>query len=225
MKTFSEILKALPGAEARQLVWVKRLYIGLLLCIVAVVALMTIGWHLKNPTLIKVGWIPIFIATILLMAQIAIDVRDTRKMVADSAGWIGGRLDRNFDEEKRVAILLANDPELRLKSMATRIDAEVISQEKWLDVFKPFSLLVPAVLIIVTSKYLSLSPEVQNMTQLVGAALISGLAVGAVSIYTALVKLRRLSSVLHHAVEIAEERKAVQLRKVSRKRESGSCRF
>jgi hypothetical protein len=220
MKTFSEILKALPGAEARQLVWVKRLYIGLLLCMVAFVALMTIGWHLKNPTLINVGWIPIFLATILLMAQIAIEVRDTRKMVADSAGWIGGRLDRNFDEEKRVAVRLANDPELRLKSMATRIDAEVISQEKWLDVIKPFSLLVPAVLIIVTSKYLNLSSEVQNMTQLVGAALISGLAVGAVSIYTALVKLRRLSSVLHHAVEIAEERKAVQLRKVSRKRGS-----
>jgi hypothetical protein len=218
MQTFSDILKALPGAEIKQLAWVRRIYIGLVFCVILFVILIVLGWYLNSPVLISAGYIPIVLAVICLIGQIALEVRDVRKMTVDAAGWIGSRLDQRYEEERVVAARLAEGKLFELKSMATRIDAEVLTQEKWLEVIKPFSILVPAVLLIVSSKYFDLPAAVQNFSQLVGAALISGLALGAVSIYSALVKLRRVASALHRAIGMAEEKKTVRFRKVSRQR-------
>jgi hypothetical protein len=218
MQTFSEILKALPGAETRQRDWERRIYIGLALCLIALVILIVIGRYLNSVTLIKAGYIPIAVALVGLVGLIGIDVKDVLKMTADAAGWIGNRLDQRYEEERVVAARLAEGKLSELKSMAARIDTEVITQEKWLEVIKPFSIFVPAVLIIVTSKFFDLPAGMQNFSQLVGAALIAGLALGAVSMYSALVKLRRVSSALHRAIGMAEEKKTAGFRKMSRRR-------
>jgi hypothetical protein len=141
-------------------------------------------------------------------------------MTVDAPGWIGSQLDQRYEKERVVAASLANNQLSELKSMAARIDAEVLTQEKWLEVIKPFSILVPAALIIFTSKYFDFPAGVQNFSQLFGGALMAGLAVGAMSIYSALVKMRRVSSALHRAIGMAEEKKTARFRKVSRRRGS-----
>jgi hypothetical protein len=218
MQTFSDILKALPGAETRQQVWGRRLFIGLVLCVIAFVILMALGWYLSSITLRYAAYVPLALANVCLIGQIALEVRDIREMMVDAAGWLGSRLDQRYEEERVIAASLAENQLPELKSMAARIDAEVLTQEKWLEVIKPFSILVPAVLIIVTSKYFDLPAGVQNFSQIVGGALIAGLALGAVSMYSALVRLRRASSALHRAIGMAEERNTAGFRKVSRRR-------
>jgi hypothetical protein len=218
MQTFSDILKALPGAETRQQVWGRRLFIGLVLCVIAFVILMALGWYLSSITLRYAAYVPLALANVCLIGQIALEVRDIREMMVDAAGWLGSRLDQRYEEERVIAASLAENQLPELKSMAARIDAEVLTQEKWLEVIKPFSILVPAVLIIVTSKYFDLPAGVQNFSQIVGGALIAGLALGAVSMYSALVRLRRVSSALHRAIGMAEERNTAGFRKVSRRR-------
>jgi MFS family permease len=220
MQTFSDILKALPRAEKGQKIWVRRLFIGLIFCVTMFVILMALGWYLHSDVLTSAGYISIVLAVICWAGQIALAARELRKMTADAAGWIGSRLDQRYEEERVIAASLAQNHLSELKSMAARIDAEVLTQEKWLEVIKPFSIFVPAVLIIVTSKYFDLPAGVQNFSQLIGAALIAGLGIGAVSIYAALVKLRRVSSALHRAIGIVEEKKTVGFRKVSRRRGS-----
>jgi hypothetical protein len=220
MQTFTDILKALPGTETAQTAWVRRSFIGLVFCVTVFVILMTLGWYLKSATLIHAGYIPIVLAFVCLLGQIAIEVWDLRKMTVDAPGWIGSQLDQRYEKERVGAASLANNQLSELKSMAARIDAEVFTQEKWLEVIKPFSILVPAALIIFTSKYFDFPAGVQNFSQLFGGALMAGLAVGAMSIYSALVKMRRVSSALHRAIGMAEEKKTARFRKVSRRRGS-----
>jgi ABC-type multidrug transport system fused ATPase/permease subunit len=220
MQTFSDVLKALPVAETGQTIWVRRLFIGLIFCVIMFVILMALGWYLSSPFLIFAGYIPIALAVVCWVGQIALEMRDLHKMTTGAAGWIGSRLDKRYEEERVIAASLAESHLSKLKSMTVRIDAEVLTQEKWLEVIKPFSILVPAVLIIATSKYFDLPAGVQNFAQLAGAALIAGLGLGAISIYSALVKLRRVSSALHRAIAIVEVRKTVRFRKVSRRRGS-----
>jgi hypothetical protein len=220
MKKFSEMLEALPGGAAQQIIWTKRIYIGQFACGIVYVLLLGAGWYLDNLTIVAVAYIPIILVTCGLIGQLIIEARDVWKMIADSAGWLGRRLDRRFEEEKQAASGLAGMAQPELRSLAARIDTEITAQEKWLDVLKPMTLLVPAILIITGSKLLNLGEAVQNTTQVGGAALIIGLAIGAVSMYSALVKMRRLSSVLHYAIAADEEKKAVRFRKVSRKRTS-----
>ena len=220
MQTFSDILKALPKAEKGQTTWARRLFIGLIFCVTIFVILMALGWYLHSAFLTSAGYISIVLAVICWMGQIALQAMELRKMTADAAGWIGSQLDQRYEEERVIAARLAQNHLSELRSMAARIDAEVLTQEKWLEVIKPFSIFVPAVLIIITSKYFDLPAGVQNFAQLAGAALIAGLGIGAVSVYSALVKLRRVSSALHRAIGIVEEKKTAGFRKVSRRRGS-----
>jgi hypothetical protein len=218
MQTFSDVLKALPVAETGQTIWVRRLFIGLIFCVIMFVLLMTLGWYFSSPFLVFAGYILIVLALVCWVGQMALGLWELHKMTRDAAGWIGSRLDKRYEEERVIAASLAENQLSELKGMTVRIDAEVLMQEKWLEVIKPFSILVPAVLIIATSKYFDLPAGVQNFLQLAGAALIAGLGLGAVSIYSALFKLRRVSSALHRAIAIAEEKKTVRFRKVSRRR-------
>jgi hypothetical protein len=140
-------------------------------------------------------------------------------MFGDSAGWIAGWLDKRFEEERIVASSLDNTKLPKLKRMLERLDSEIVTREKWMDVIKPFSILVPALLIIVTSDLLKLPEGLQSAIKLIGAALLSGLTIGAISISTGIVKLRRLSSTLHYAVNASTE-KLTGFRRVSRRRKA-----
>jgi hypothetical protein len=220
MQTFTDILKALPKVETGQKIWQRRIFIGLVICAVAFAILVALGWYLNSASLIYSGYIPIVLAWVCVLGQLVLEVRDYRKTIVDPAGWIGNRLDQQYEDERVVAGSLAENQLPELKSMAARIDAEILAQEKWLEVIKPFTILVPAVSIIVASRYFNLPAVVQNFAQLVGGALIGGLALGAVSMYSALVKMRRVASVLHRAISMAEQKKTPRFRKVSRRRGS-----
>jgi cobalamin biosynthesis protein CobD/CbiB len=86
MQTFSDILKALPAIKTGQSIWVRRIFIGLLICAITFVILVALGWYLKRVTLIHFAYIPIFFAAFCIVGQIALEVRDYRRTIVDPAG-------------------------------------------------------------------------------------------------------------------------------------------
>lgn len=222
MPTFKDVIKALPPVEEKQTVWIRRIYVILLVCVLVFVVLVLAGWITKRVTLIYASYIPVFGIFLCLLAYILFEARSMRKMLVNDSDWLGNWLDQKFEAEKHAADILLDGDVLELKRMAARVDAEITTQEKWLEVIKPFSLLIPAVLIISTSKYLMLPVPVQDAAKMIGAALVVGLSIGAVTTYSGLLKLRRLFSILNYAVCAIEDKKPISFRKVSRRRQSAS---
>jgi hypothetical protein len=218
MSNFSDILKALPSAKEESLPLLKHINIFMAVCFASFAILVGAGWYWNNVAVVYSAYIPLILLPLALVFQIFLDVRRQRKMFGDAAGWIAGWLDKRFEEEKLVASGLDKAKLPELKRMLERLDSEIVAREKWMEVLKPFSILIPALLIIATSDALKLPDGFQGSIKLVGAALLSGLTIGAISISTGIVKLRRLSSTLHYAVNAAEEEKVLEFRRVSRKR-------
>jgi hypothetical protein len=218
MSTFSDILKALPSAVEAQPPLLKYLNVFMAICCSVAAILIATGWFWDKIVLIYMALIPFALLLMALMLQQFLEIRRQRKMFGDSAGWIADWLDKRFEEEKRVVSDLGKEKLPELKHMLHRLDSEIVTREKWMEVLKPFSMLIPAVLIIVASDFLKLPDGFRGVIKVMGGALLSGFAIGAISISTGIVKLRRLSSTLHYAVNAADLEKKPGIRKVSRKR-------
>ena len=218
MSTFSDILKALPSAVEEQPPLLRHINVFMAICCSLAVILAAAGWFWDKIFVIYMAFIPLALLPMALVLQQFLEIRRQRKMFGDSAGWIADWLDKRFEEEKRVVSDLDKERLPELKHMLHRLDSEIVTREKWMEVLKPFSMLIPAVLIIVASDFLKLPDGFQGVIKLMGGALVSGFAIGAISISTGIVKLRRLSSTLHYAVNAADQEKKLEIRKVSRKR-------
>jgi len=218
MSTFSDILKALPSAAEEQPPLLRHINIFMAICFSLAVILATAGWFWNMIFLFYTAFIPLALLPLALVLQQFLEMRRQRKMFGDSAGWIADWLDKRFEEEKDVVSNLDKEKLPELKHMLCRLDAEIVTREKWMEVLKPFSMLIPAVLIVVASDFLKVPDGFQGVIKLMGGALLSGFAIGAISISTGIVKLRRLSSTLHYAVNAADQQKKPEVLKVSRKR-------
>jgi hypothetical protein len=218
MSTFSDILKALPSAVEEQPPLLKYVNVFMAICCALATILAAGGWFWDKLFLIYMAFVPVALLPMALVLQLFLEMRRQRKMFGDSAGWIADWLDKRFEEEKRVVSDLDREKMPELKHMLHRLDSEIVTREKWMEVLKPFSMLIPAVLIIVASDFLKLPDGFKGVIKLMGGALVSGFAIGAISISTGIVKLRRLSSTLHYAVNAADQEKKSEIRKVSRKR-------
>ena len=219
MSTFSDILKALPSAVEEQPPLLKYINVFMAICCALAAMLAAAGWFWDKVFLIYIAFVPLALLPMALVLQLFLEMRRQRKMFGDSAGWIADWLDKRFEEEKRVVSDLDKKKLPELKHMLLRLDSEIVTREKWMEVLKPFSMLIPAVLIIVASDFLKLPQEFGGVIKLMGGALVSGFAIGAISISTGIVKLRRLSSTLHYAVNAADQEKKSEIRKISRKRD------
>jgi hypothetical protein len=218
MSTFSDILKALPSAVEEQPPLLKNINIFMAICFSLAVILAAAGWFWDKIFLFYTAFVPLALLPLALVLQQFLEMRRQRKMFGDSAGWIADWLDKRFEEEKHVVSDFDKEKLPELKHMLYRLDSEIVTREKWMEVLKPFSMLIPAVLIVVASDFLKVPDGFQGVIKLMGGAMLSGFAIGAISISTGIVKLRRLSSTLHYAVNAADQKKKPEFLKVSRKR-------
>jgi hypothetical protein len=218
MPNFSDILKTLPSEKEEPLTLLKHINVFMFFCVGSFITLAAAGWYWKKVVFLNLAYLPLILLPLALVLQIFLEVRHQRKILGDSAGRIAGWLDKRFEEEKLVASSLDKKKLPERKRMSERLDSEIVTREKWIEVIKPFSILIPALLIIVTSDLLMLPSWLQGAVKLVAAAMLCGSTTAAIAILRENVKLRRLSSVLHYTVNSAEEEKVSAFRRVSRKR-------
>lgn len=218
MPTYLEIFKSLPAIEEAQPAAVKYTNVLIVSCFVLAGALVGWGWHANSVACIYCAWVPLLLVPLIVIANVVAEARAMRRQGALRKDWGLVRLDQRVWQEKAAAAELAKLGLAELKWMAQRLDAEVLLRERWLDVLKPFSMLVPAALIVVGVDLLHLPGMVQDIGKVCGAAVLIGITIGAISIYESIVPLRRLASAVHYTIASIEAKKAPAFRKVSRKR-------
>lgn len=224
MLTFHEIYSRLPTVQESPRIKSRYFFGFIIFCLVAFVCLLLVGSHLNNKILSYSAWIPFALMPMTLLAYIVVEAWSRRNIVGKPENHLLVWLDGRFADEITVAGVLAKESLFELKCMRERLEAELQARERWLDVLKPFSILVPALLILASSDSFSLPDAAQKTFKVFGAAWLSGLSIGAISLYSGLPKLRRLSSTLQHAISIGEDRKEKLFRKVSRKRSDDVAR-
>lgn len=220
MLSFQEIYVKLPIVEEddNPRAEFKHVFLFIAACMVACLCLLFAGSHWNSVTLLRAVWVPIGLMLLGVLAYSVLEGRELRRTWGKPENGLLGRLDQQFADEKSVAHEVAQQDVFELKCMHVRLEASLVARERFLDILKPFSILVPAMLVVATSDLFGLPIFVQNLCKIFGAALLSGLTIGAISMYMDLAKLRRLSSTLQHAISLIEERKEKTFRKVSRKR-------
>lgn len=218
MPTYLEIFKSLPVIEEAQPAAIKYTNVLVMSCVVLAAALVGWGWHANSAAFIYCAYVPLLLIPTIVVVNVVAEVRELRRLGAFRKDWGLIRLDQRVWQEKAAAADLAKLELSELKWMAQRLDAEALLRERWLDVLKPFSMLVPAALIVVGVDLLHLPGMVQDIGKVCGAAVLIGITIGAISIYESIVPLRRLASAVHYTIASIEAKKAPAFRKVSRKR-------
>ncbi len=217
VSTYLELYKALsPLDDETRPAWKRNAFI--VACLLASGGLLF--WS-RNAGSLLLAWAPLFPLLAMsgvVIASIVAERRRQRSRFGDPRYWDVARLDQRVEQEKAAAVELAQFPLWELKWMAQRLDAEALAQERWTDVLKPLSMVFTAALLVIGLDLFPLPAFLQWIGKLVAAAMLFGVAVGAVSIYEGVVRLRRLSSAMHYAIADAEGRKTPDFRKVSRKR-------
>ena len=218
MQTFSSILNSIPQPEETQAGVTRHLGAFVFACLVIGLALFGAGIYLQRQALIDTSLIPLCLTVIGMLVDLFVEVKGAKPFLKDPGAWLAERLDDRFSQEKRIAVELATTDLNELRRMRTRLEADLIRAERWLDVLKPLSMLAPAVLIVVTAGVFGLPDLVQDICKFFVAAATIGVMAAAIAIYQGLIKLRTLSSTLHYAIELAEENRKPSFRKISRKR-------
>jgi len=221
MLSFQEIFSKLPVIEEKAHIKSRYLYLFIFICAIVFFSLLSAGSHWNNRTLLYTAWVPLVLMPLALLLHVAIEAWMSRQMFGKPEKWMLGWLDHRFADERKVASEVAQENISELKRVRDRLDAELLTRERWLEILKPFSILIPAALILAGSEIFHLPSMAQNFFKLAGAAMLSGLTIGAISVYAGLVKLRRLLSTLQYAISLNEERKQTSFRKISRKRGKG----
>ena len=218
MPTFSSILNSLPQPEETPAGVTRHLGAFVFACLVIGLAVFGAGIYWEKPGLIYTAVFPVCLMTTGALAYVYLEIKDNKPFFKDPGAWLAERLDDRFAQEKRIAAQLAVTGLIELRRMRTRLEADLVRAERWLDVLKPLSMLAPAVLIVLTAGVFRLPDLVQDICKFFVAAATIGVVVAATAIYQGLIKLRILSATLHYAIELAEEDKKPSFRKVSRKR-------
>lgn len=218
MLTFSEILSELPQIEEQQPAITKYLGRFVILCLVMVGLLVGAGNYWSKTGLFYAAVIPLLLALAGMVLDAVYEARSSADLLREPGAWVADRLDHRFAQEKLLAAELATTDLVSLRRMSTRLDAELVRIERWLDVLKPLAMFLPAVALLITSNILHLPGVLQDIVKLMAAAGTLGVMYGAVSVYKAMVRLRTVSATLQHAINIAETSSKPSFRKVSRKR-------
>jgi hypothetical protein len=218
MPTFSSILLSFPQIKETQSSATRYVGAFILVCFAAAVALLGAAFYWQQPALIYAVYVALSLVVAGILANVFIGIRDSKLFFKNPGAYMADGLDRRFAQEKLIAAELAATDLIELQRMKTRLEADLIRDERWLDVLKPFSMLAPAALILVSVGILRLPGLVQDFCKVVFASATVGVLVAAIPIHEGLVKLRTLSLTLHYAIELAEANRKPRFRKVSRKR-------
>jgi hypothetical protein len=218
MPTYLEIFKSLPAIEESRPTALKYTYVYMASCALLAAALVGWGWHANSVGFIYGAYIPLFLLPAILIVNLVADIREMRRRGIFQKDWGLVRLDQRVSQEKSVATELAKLALSELKWMAQRLETEALTRERWLDVTKPFAILLPAALVIVGVDTFHLPAMVQDFGKVAASAMLIGITIGAISIYESILPLRRLASAVQCAIASIEGRKAPAFRKVSRKR-------
>jgi hypothetical protein len=218
MPTFSSILQSFPQTEESRGGAKKHVGAFILVCFVAALALFGAGYYWQQRALIYAVFIPLSLMVAGMLVDLFIEVRGGKPFFKNPGAYMAGGLDSRFMQEKLIAAELAATDLIELQRMKTRLEADLIRAERWLDVLKPLSMLAPAVLLLVSVGVFRLPGVVQDICKVVVGSATVGVLIAAIPIYQGLVKLRALSSTLHYAIGLAEENRKLRFRKVSRKR-------
>lgn len=220
MPTYLEIFEALPDIEEARPAALKYANALMLSCFGLAAALAGWGWYVNSLAFIYAAYGALFLLAAVFVAYVIVEIRNIKKEGSFRKEWGLVRLDQRVDRETRVAADLAKLELSELKWMAQRLEAEVVTQERWLDVLKPFSMLLPAVLIVVSVDAFHLPASVRDCGKLLSAALLIGAVIAAVSIHQGIVPMRRVGSAIHCAIAQVERKQGSAPRKISRKRAS-----
>jgi hypothetical protein len=218
MPTFSSILQSLPEPPEKKPSAPKYLAAFFWFCLVLSGALVCIGLYWRTRALLYGAIMPGSLAIVAFLVHVFFAVKDLNPFFKDPAEWLAERLDYRFAQEKSIAAELARTELAELQRMRARLDADFIRAERWLDVLKPLSMLIPAGLVVVTVGIFKLPDFIQDFCKVLLASATIGAIVAVIVIQQGLVRLRTLSSALHYAIDLAEENKKPRFRKVSRKR-------
>lgn len=218
MLTFLGILKELPQIEEKREGIARYLGLFVIANLVLLTALAGAAIYWNKAVFIYAASIPASMALFGVVLDTVYEARSIAPTAGGPGAWLAEGLDQRFAQEKRLAAELAKSDLADLKRMSTRLDAELIRGERWLDVLKPFGMLLPAVVVLATLNIFHLPGLLQDFAKILAVAATIGVMIGAISIYKAMLRLRAVASTLHHAIDIAEAAGKPVFRKVSRKR-------
>jgi hypothetical protein len=218
MPTFSSILHSFPQTEETRRGATRYVGAFILVCFVVTLVLLGAAYYLQQRALLYAVFILLSLAVAGMLVNLFIDVRDSKPFFRNPGGYMADGLDRRFEQEKLIAAELAATELIELQRMKTRLEADLIRSERFLDVLKPLSMLGPIVLVVVSIGLFRLPGWIQDICKVVAASIALGAIAASIPIYEGLVKLRTLSSTLHFAIELAEANRKPRFRKVSRKR-------
>lgn len=218
MPTFSSILNSLPEPEETRSGIARHSGAFVFACLVIGLVLFGAGIYWQRPGLIYTSLIPLCFMAVGMLVDLCLEIKGSKPFLTNPGAWLAERLDDRFAREKLIATQLAATELNELRRMRTRLEADLVRAERWLDVLKPLSMLVPAVLLVVTVGVFRLPDLVQDFCKILVTAATIGVVAAAIAIYQGLIRLRILSSTLHYAIELAEENRKPSFRKISRKR-------
>jgi hypothetical protein len=191
----------------------------LAVCVAAVIWALAVdyAWLWITYGLLVIGAIGLFVnmAGMLLEAS---------TLVKDPGLSLASMLDEGVMAEMVLAESLAGTPVHDLKNALTRLDSELSERERWSNVIKHFAMLVPAMLLVASSKVLHLDDAKADLLKIAGASLIVGVSVGAIMTSRGIFQLRRLAATLRYSIDSREQAseataaKKPKIRKVSRTR-------
>jgi len=219
MLTYLEVFKALPPVEEKaEPALPTKIVKAILMCVAASGLLCAGAWYVNSNVALYGAIALLGLTVVAAVVYVIHEVRRFRKWMAENKHLGIVQLDQRIEREKAVVAGLTKLPLPELKWMTQRLEMEATIRERWLDVLKPFSMLVPAALVIVSINTFHLPAFIQDWSKLLGGFMLVGLTIGAISIYKDIVQIRRLAPMIHCAIVEIEGKRAPSFRKVSRRR-------
>jgi hypothetical protein len=227
--SFSELLKGLgPAPRNRDPAWQRVANGAMFVCPILALCVAALIWASEGDRAWL--WLPVgllVIGAIAMVVNVVTMVLEESKHIRNPGLSLAYMLDAALKAELVLAESLAGTPVHDLQNALTRLESELGERERWANVIKHFALLVPALLLIASSKMLGLEGAVSDFLKLVGASLIVGVSIGAITTSRAILQLRRLAATLRYSIDSREQASAAavarkaKIRKVSRTRGLG----
>lgn len=219
MPTYLEVFKSLPSIEeAVEPSLPKNIVKVVLTCLVASGFVCASGWYMNSIAALYGAIAMLVLMVVATIVYVIHEVRRLRKWMAESEHLGIAELDQRIEREKAAVAGLTKLRLPELKWMAQRLEMEATIRERWLDVLKPFSMLIPAAVVIIGTDLFHLPALIQDASKLLGGALLAGLTIGAITIYKDIVRIRKLAPIIYCAIAEIDAKRAPCFRKVSRRR-------
>lgn len=226
LPSYSKLLRALGSPPRKQEpAWQRVATLVMFTCPILAVCVAAVIWALA----VDYAWLWItygllVIGAIGLFVNMAGMLLEASTLVKDPGLSLASMLDEGVMAEMVLAESLAGTPVHDLKNALTRLDSELSERERWSNVIKHFAMLVPAMLLVASSKVLHLDDAKADLLKIAGASLIVGVSVGAIMTSRGIFQLRRLAATLRYSIDSREQAseataaKKPKIRKVSRTR-------